>query len=366
MTRISKKQIKIALFLIFVFGISSSIFISTIYNKYRQIPASYQTEPILSGSFIQYTGLQAWNFSMWQEEFQNLKELGIDTIIIQWVHLAENDKTLYQSEYFEFDESSVSDDMRVPSENPFGLTTEKDILNVFMYLCEEFNINLYIGLTVDWYFWEKIDDQSWRTAEIAKNHLIAEEITIKYQNFNCFKGFYLPYEVYQDSTPNRVDANKVKEFFSEIIAQIKAIEFNVFGLNKLKYSIAPYVSSPIWPIAARDFWIELLKSSLIDILMIQDGIGCNRMDIIKELPIAYNIIAEVCHNLNIEFWSDLEIFNIEDFTPANINRIKQQLDIEARFVNKIVAFDIPHYLSAQYSSLSKILYENYSNYYYSL
>lgn len=100
--------------------------------------------------------------------------------------------------------------------------------------------------------------------------------------------------------------------------------------------------------------------------MIQDGIGCNRMDIIRELPIAYNVNAEVCHNLNIEFWSDLEIFNIEDFTPANINRIKQQLDIEARFVNKIIAFDIPHYLSAQYSSLSKILYENYSNYYYSL
>lgn len=366
MKKASKKGLRIFLFLLLISGIISSSYILAVIHKYKVIPVNYKTNPILNGSFIQYTGLGDWNFTMWQEELQNLKSLGMNILIIQWVHTAESNKTLYQSEHFEFDDVSVSDEMKVPSGNPYSLPDEKDILNVFFYLCEDLNLELYVGLTVDWVFWEKIEDNDWKNAEIAKNRLIAEEILTKYRDFECFKGFYMPYEVYQDKSPDKNDAKKYNCFFRQIIEQIKELEIDVLGLHKMNYTIAPYVSAPIWPLSARDYWFNFLESSLIDILMIQDGIGCNRMDLREELPIAYNVIAEVCRTLDIEFWSDLEIFNIEDFTPAHINRVKQQLDIEARFVDKIVAFDIPHYLSMQYSDLSKILYENYTNYYYSL
>jgi hypothetical protein len=329
---------------------------------YRQLPETNRTTPLITGTFIQYTGLSVWNYSMWVTEFADMHDLGIDTIILQWVHESQSNKSLYQSEFFSIDTDAISPEMHVPDSNPYGWNPDPDVLTVFFLLAEQYNMTLHLGITVNWDFSSQIGDSNWVTAELALNKKIVIELLQKYGNLTSFGGFYIPYECFQGKFPSADNGEYLGRFFGQISAVFRECELSVLGIQNKIISIAPYIAASGWVPGIKAFWQNFLDYSSVDVLMIQDGIGCHRMDVETQLPIAYGIITEVCKQLEVTFWSDLEIFIIDDFTPAPFSRIQQQLSIEAKYVEKIVVFDIPHYMSRQYSSNAAILWEAYAAY----
>nr|MDO8112083.1 DUF4434 domain-containing protein [Candidatus Sigynarchaeota archaeon] len=329
------------------------------FARYSEIPATNRTPPLITGSFIQYTGLGSWNYTMWATEFTNLEAVGIDTLIIQWVHDSATNNTLYQSSIFGFESSVVSPDMKVPWPNDQHFPEVSDVLNVLFNLAELHNMSIHIGLTIAWDFWEDVANSTWIIEEAALNHRLATELLQKYGNLSSFGGFYIPYEMHQASDAAGADGTVYGTFFGSIAAAIRAAEQEVLGNTDKVISTAPYVSPVGWIPHVLDFWNQFLSRAGVDVLMIQDGVGVHRLDTARDVPVNYAVVTEACSTNNVTFWTDLEIFEIEGFIPASFSRVQPQLEIECKYVEKIIVFDIPHYLSLQYSPAAAVLYQAY-------
>jgi hypothetical protein len=121
-------------------------------------------------------------------------------------------------------------------------------------------------------------------------------------------------------------------------------------------------SSPVsWAPYTLAFWENFLARAGIDDLMIQDGVGAERNNVTTDLPSEYGIISTACEAEHVAFWTDLEIFEMPSFIPAPISRVQAQLALECKYVLKIVVFDVPHYLSLQYSPEAAVLFTAYND-----
>ncbi|MHA1368968.1 MAG: DUF4434 domain-containing protein [Promethearchaeota archaeon] len=372
----SIRVILLATFIITVMGTNFAMFIvverkRNDFLRYHEIPAENKTEPLITGSFLQYTSLNSWNYTTWNEEFKNLKMIGIDTIILQWVHDAKVNKTLYCSNIFDLNFEGISVNMTVPENNSLNPPSEPDVVSVLLYLGEIHDINIIIGLSANWEFWKYIENDTWIQNELRLNGMLVKELLQKFGSISSFKGFYIPYEIHQGSTPSGVDGEKYGRFIGNLCSRIRQETDAAMGVNasyNKTISIAPFVS-PVASIPdAIAFWDEFLSLASIDILMIQDGIGVGRLDLYSDIPVIYTIVGDCCEKHHVKFWTDLEIFKMTgeqdstSFRPAEFQTVQSQLKLESRYVEKIVVFDIPHYMSLQFSNPASILYRNYSNY----
>jgi hypothetical protein len=342
-------------------NLTNNLFNRVKYESQINGNSHFRINPRITGTFIQYTGLGNWDFQMWKTEFEDLHAIGIDMIIIQWLHYMPENLSYYRSQYAEFDSRAISANLIVPEPNSYGFTNQSDLLQVFFYLAEEYGMQLHLGLTINNDFYKNLDNSTWVTQEVRLNQLLAREILLKYGNFSSFAGFYLPYEIFQDSTPSEKEGRICCDFFGNITAGLRAVELETLGNNTKQISVAPYIAPSDNILGIKSFWGIFLDHANVDILMIQDGVGCHRLDPATNLGYMFAVIAEVCETKNVTFWADLEIFVIDDFSPADFSRIQAQIEIEAYYAEKIIIFDIPHYMSNQYSNQSKIVYEEYSN-----
>ncbi|MEX2683893.1 MAG: DUF4434 domain-containing protein [Candidatus Sigynarchaeota archaeon] len=314
----------------------------------------------IAGTFIQYTGLATWNYTMWDAELGELAALGIDTIILQWIHDAATNKTLYQSSKYPFDATSVGAGMTVANAS-FPNHDLPDMLNVFFDLAEKHGLRVHVGLSADWTFWWHMDDATWLAAEIDEAKFLASEILGRYKHLPSLAGIYLPYEDIFGSDAGAPEGKRYGKFLARIAAAVKEAELAAFGRHRLQISVAP-ACAPAWYGQARSYADALLAAAGIDVLMVQDSVGARRCDPAKDLPPIYAAIADSCAAAGVEFWTDLEIFDIDTWLPCTMDRLATQLDVECRYADKIVVFDIPHYLSKQYSVPALALHDAYDAY----
>jgi len=330
-------------------------------SNYTRIPSTNIVPPAITGSFIQFTSLSTFNYSWWSTELANAKTIGIDTIIIQWVHDGATNKTLYQSSTFAFETASVSPDLFPPQPDPHGFPAVPDALASLLLLASPLHIAVYVGLTITWDFADRMDNATWLAAELALNRRLATEVLHKYGTIDSFAGFYIPYEILQASSWQGEDGVRYGNFFGAVSACIRDVEQSVLGVQKL-ICTAPAASAVTWAPYSLAFWEVFLARAGIDVLMIQDGVGVHRNGITSDLPAIYHVIADACNARHVSFWTDLEIFDITEYSPALFSRVQAQLDLECKYVGKIIVFDIPHYMSLQYSPSAAVLYHAYDAY----
>jgi hypothetical protein len=61
----------------------------------------------------------------------------------------------------------------------------------------------------------------------------------------------------------------------------------------------------------------------------------------------------------VKFWSDLEVFDIRDWSPAPAERIISQAKTVTPYVEKIVIWEFNHYMSPHRWEKGEKLYEDY-------
>nr|MDO8085859.1 DUF4434 domain-containing protein [Candidatus Sigynarchaeum springense] len=316
--------------------------------------------PCITGTFIQYTSLVAWNYTMWDAELAELAALGLDTIILQWTHDAATNKTLYQSSKYAFDSASVGAGMTVANAS-YPNHDQPDMLNVFFDLVEKHGLRVHVGLSADWTFWWQMDNATWLAAEVAEARFLAGEILGRYKHLPSLAGIYIPYEDIFGSDAGAPEGKHYGEFLARIAGAVKEAELAAFGGHRLQVSVAP-ACAPAWYGQVRSYMDALLAAAGLDVLIVQDSVGAGRCDPVRDLPPVYAAIADSCAAAGVEFWTDLEIFDIDTWLPCTMNRLATQLDVECRYADKIVVFDIPHYLSEQYSTPALALHDAYEAY----
>ena len=107
---------------------------------------------------------------------------------------------------------------------------------------------------------------------------------------------------------------------------------------ELVVSSAPFFSlrNPVELYEER--WRAFLRQARIDVLMLQDGVGCERNITVDNMVPFYESLSRACGDTGVEFWSDLELFDLKPPKIVSPERVAAQLAREAPYVRKIVAY----------------------------
>ncbi len=225
-----------------------------------------------------------------------------------------------------------------------------DILTTVLASAKKHHFDVWLGLKFSDTWWGNDFEAE---KEIADNLLTVKALEKYYGQFDNLTGYYLPHEFRPDW---RERENTV--FFKKLCEELR--QFN------RPLAIAPFFRVEMPLKKHQSFWEEFLSEVDFDILMLQDGIGSDYSRLEKILP-HYQLVYFLCQEKGIDFWSDVEVFHTDTPNgpgyPAPFTKVKQQLETQAPYCDRLVIFDWLHYMSPRSSAKAKDLYDDYLAYF---
>ncbi|MDR3586765.1 MAG: DUF4434 domain-containing protein [Desulfosporosinus sp.] len=322
-------------------------------NWYRYLqrfwPHLAKTKPVIratfTSSFIQYWYCQNWDLKRWLQEYRMLQKIGIDEIIIQSIADTKTKYTVYPTKMEGYISNSI------------------DMVGTAFEAAQIVGMNVRIGLGFnnDWWV-NNAYVPEWLNSEARVNKNIVSEIVSMYGSYESLVGWYIPYEFHQSTALGHVQQANFNRFLREIAGTIK--------LNSDKtIMIAPFYNSRLSRNAPFASWswsttvYHSLSDTGIDIVALQDSIGAG-FNTLDRLDKIYCKTKKVTDAMGITLYAITETFDVTlaESKPASCNRIKQQMAIEAPYVQCFVAFSIDHYQNGNEPSLSTG-YEDYERYF---
>jgi hypothetical protein len=210
---------------------------------------------------------------------------------------------------------------------------------------------------------EELDEKSVYFAAKADGQLagpsikMADTLLKLYGKHASFVGWYFPEEIWDAAFSSETIAvlNPLLKFISGHCREISADHPRAFVMSphasRLHYdSVDAIVKSQT----------ELLKNSGVDILMLQDSIGDLNLkeddDISVRLKKHFTAFKQVCDDLKIKLWADLESYEQinqqkwdAERKPTNIARFKKQFQYTYPYLDPAdpfyVVFDYLHFFS---------------------
>ena len=285
----------------------------------------------LTGSFIyahppDYIGrpTMTWGVNEWRALFQEMKEMGIDTVIYQAAAWAEVREVYYPSKIF-------ADFRRWNSFDPLVEAVAKENMQFFMG-----------GLGNLYAFDEKATKET--LSRDCENQLACyAELVERYQG--GFQGFYMSPET---GYPGRRQPEREKllnEYFTDVCQGVKdrtpdmpiLLSPGTFYRENMEQEI-------------HDFLYNLFHGCPLDILCPQDSVGTfgNRLPHLKP---AFQIWKQVCDELGFHLWVNIESFERDkvgtpqDFIAADFKRLAVQLSHAGQIGEKIVSWEVPYFYS---------------------
>lgn len=283
------------------------------------------TGDAFEGTFLQLNlAHRSWSKEQWLTEFTRLRRLGFNTLVLQW---------------------AVYDDVSFLDDGGQGGSTIERILAA----AEETGLDCYVGLSVRASWWET-DRITLRylKEELTRNMAAARQLHERLDGSRSFRGWYIPHEMtellYTDD-----QREAILDFYAALSGYLKR-------LDPMKAILASGYTIPRRTHIVRFVlrWMEFLDRSGIDVLIFQDGAGiASSQDWRDVLP-----FVEAVTILDEEFAGDVWLL-AEIFTqiggkpldegpfrakPADIGRVREQLDALGRFERKLIAFDYFAYM----------------------
>ena len=294
-------------------------------SQNNEIPPKKEIKKI-TGTFVDFWSKGDWTTAQWEEHFEEMREMGITTAIIQFVAFknSSNNITWFNSA------------------NTFTQNKKSNSLTYLMEAAQKKQIDVYIGLYFDDTYWNHQTDVEWLKQQADNCIFIAEEINALFNSNTAFKGWYIPHEP-EPTAYNTVEKVKLfKDYF------VNRISDRLHQINNKPVSIAAFWNSKLSsPNDLQHFMRELSKSNL-QIIMLQDGVGVEHVTLDK-LAIYYQSAEKGLYGKDSsykgEFWADIETFKYPRderglTPPADFDRIFQQISIafNTTKLKKVVSF----------------------------
>ena len=289
---------------------------------------------LITGTFIDEISHdiphQNWGRKEWEQDFQHMKAIGIDTVI------------LIRSGYRKF--------ITYPStyliNNKGCYHPPIDLVELFLSLANKYQLNFYFGLYDSGEYW----DTGNMTPEIDINRFVIEEVWAKYGHHPSFKGWYLSMEISR-KTKGAIDA------ISTLGKQCKAIS------NNLPTFISPWIDGKKAVLAAsnnltkidsisiqqhEEEWDEIFSgiNGCVDAVAFQDG----HIDY-NELHDFFSINKKLADKYGMQCWTNAESFDRDmpiKFLPIKFEKLKLKLEAAAKAgYDKAITFEFPHFMSPQ-------------------
>lgn len=289
---------------------------------------------------------QNWGKKEWDEDFQYMKSIGIDTVIL--IRCGYKRFIAYPSKYLQAQYGCY---------NP-----SVDLVQMFLELAEKYGMKFYFGLYDTGHYWETGDLRK----EIDANYYVIEEAWKKYGHFKSFGGWYLSMEISR-RTKGAIDA------FRSLGLQCKGISDNLPTL------ISPWIDGKKAVLAASGMlskadaislnqheseWSEILEGiqGAVDAVAFQDG----HIDY-HELEDFFKINKVMADKYNMECWTNAESFDRDmpiKFLPIKFEKLLLKLEAARKAgFDKAITFEFSHFMSPQSSYLqAHHLFNRYKEY----
>jgi hypothetical protein len=286
----------------------------------------------LTGSFIyahppDYIGRPTmdWNVDQWRLMLQELKELGIDTVIYQAAAWLEVRECYYPSRLL----------------NAF---TTWDSLGALCQAVAAEGMTLFLGgLGNLMAFDEKVTDEAIRQ-DIETQLTVFSELVEGYGG--GFQGFYMSPETAFPGKRQPERELRLNRYFQSICQGVKDI---LPGIPVLASPATFYTAGKETEI--HDFLYNLFAGVPIDFMTPQDSIGTfgNRLE---NLQPSFAIWKQLSQEIGFHLWANVESFQRYrigtdcDFLPADFGRLVVQLANANQVAEKIVSWEVPYFYSS--------------------
>jgi hypothetical protein len=280
--------------------------------------------------------------AMWRQQFDELRELGFDTVVVQYTVL---DNTAYLDGKITIGLSVLQTD---------GSFVNTQALRTIMQEAERTGVNVWIGLRQrsTW------NESPWSTLVTSGQPLLQENLAVAQAiqatgvlRSHRFAGWYIPQEIDNAPPANMVQAEIAGNIF------LKALSSALKQIARKPVSISAYFRRLDGDLDVCDslaFLEATIAGSGIDLLIFQDSVGVDDMGSppekhlgaaeIARLSARYGDVIAICVALGIATWADVELKVDDQDMASNIFRVHDQLEA-AQVCHKTIVFDINHYLT---------------------
>lgn len=289
---------------------------------------------LITGTFIDEISHdiphQNWGAAEWEADFQHMKAMGIDTVIL--IRCGYRKFITYPSAYLI---------------NKHGcFTPPVDLVELFLSLADKYNMQFYFGLYDSGIYW----DTGNLSHEIETNKFVVDEAWKQYGHHPSFKGWYLSMEI----SRRTIGAT---EAFRTLGLQCKAVS------NNLPTFISPWIDGKKAVMAAspdltktdavsvqehEKEWGEIFSGlqGSVDAVAFQDG----HIDY-TELDAFFTINKKLADNYGLQCWTNAESFDRDmpiKFLPIKWEKLRLKLEAARRCgYDKAITFEFPHFMSPQ-------------------
>jgi len=291
---------------------------------------------------------QNWGEKEWEQDFLNMKAIGIDTVIM--IRSGYRKFITYPSPYLMKKHACYK-----PS---------KDLLDMFLRLADRHGMKFYFGLYDSGRYWDT-GDMSW---EIEDNRYVIDEVWENYgQHHPSFKGWYISGEISR-ATKGAIDA------FHAMGKQCKDVS------GGLPTFISPWIDGKKAVMAADSTlsredgvsvaqhekeWNEIFDGihDVVDACAFQDG----HIDY-DELDAFFEVNKKLADKYGMKCWTNAESFDRDmpiKFLPIKFDKLRMKLEAAKRAgYDKAITFEFSHFMSPQsaYQQAGN-LYNRYKEYF---
>jgi hypothetical protein len=290
---------------------------------------------------------QNWGEAEWDLDFQYMKAIGIDTVIM--IRSGYKKFITYPSKYL------LSKGCYMPS---------VDLLDMFLRLAEKYGMKFYFGLYDSGHYWATGD----MSYEIEDNKYVIDEVWKNYgEKYKSFQGWYISGEISR-ATKGAIGA------FHAMGKQCKDVS------GGLPTFISPWIDGKKAVAASGDKltkeeavsveqhekeWDEIFAGihDVVDACAFQDG----HIDY-DELDAFFSVNKKLADKYGMQCWTNAESFDRDmpiRFLPIKFDKLRLKLEAAKRCgYDKAITFEFSHFMSPQSAYLQAgNLYNRYREYF---
>jgi len=290
---------------------------------------------------------QNWGEAEWDLDFQYMKAIGIDTVIM--IRSGYKKFITYPSQYL------LGKGCYMPS---------VDLLDMYLRLAAKYDMKFYFGLYDSGHYWATGD----MTHEIEDNKYVIDEVWKNYgEKYKSFGGWYVSGEISR-ATKGAIGAfyamgKQCKEvsgglptFISPWIDGKKAVAASGATLSKDEsVSVQQHEKE----------WDEIFAGihEVVDAVAFQDG----HIDY-DELDAFFTVNKKLADKYGMKCWTNAESFDRDmpiKFLPIKFDKLRMKLEAAQRCgYDKAITFEFSHFMSPQsaYTQAGN-LYNRYKEYF---
>ncbi len=272
------------------------------------IPEGKYMNPIIHG----------WSEAQWRAKIQEMAELKMKYIVI--METANFDDDTYHEVYYNSKVYEKSKEIKC--EDPIGVIFDE---------CDKQNMRVFLSVGFYSNWWHTYENMTQEKA-FERAFIAMDELHTLYKHHSSFYGWYFPDESEISYHMDEAFINYVNRY-SQKVRELDP---------RYKTLIAPYGTCKL---SADDEYVEQLKRLDVDFVAYQDEVGVKKtteektQDFYKALKAAHDKANRS------KLWADIEAFTFEGdvyrsaLLPANIERLKRQLENASPYVEEILIFE---------------------------